>query len=134
MNVDESQPPRPWAINRTCLRISLALAVVALAEALFSAIYAWATGQHSGALWALAAAWPAFYGLLYVIAYGIAGVDQRGPVTKQLGWLGDMYGPFRPVMDRMYRLAPNAVLLVFPAVFTLMATALAWCTWTHQLN
>lgn len=134
MRTDERQQERPWAINKTCLRISLGLAILATLESLFAALFALATGQRSALLWAAAAAWPACYGIVYLIAYCIARIDQQGPLTDQLGWLGKPFGPFRPLLDGFYHVTPNVALLLFPLNFASMAAVLVWCAVTRQLN
>lgn len=132
-NIEDHQQ-RPWAINRICFRLSLVLAILALVENLFASLYAMATGQHSRALWFLVAVWPVLYLGLYLVAYGMARVDQRGPATEQMGWLGRLCGPFRPVLDHFYHVMPNVALILFPLVFSLMSVVVVWAAVTRQLN
>ncbi len=130
------QAKRPWAIRRWCLKLSIVLATIAEVAFIVTDVVMIASRNRILAVMALALAWPAYYGIVLAIAYGIAQIDQQGSFTEQSSerYSGLFPKPARASLDTWYTISPNIALLAFPLMAILMSCLILWCAATGQLH
>lgn len=136
MSEDTEDSPRPWALNRWCIRVSLLLAVLVWLGFIATPLLALMSGKKNILLWIPPAVWPFFYVILYLTAWGMAKVDQWGPIT---GYFPAFLRAFSPswmwsLLDSFYRIFPNVALLVFPGFVSPWAALLVWAAISGKLN
>jgi hypothetical protein len=112
------------------------LAVVSELSAIAAAVVALAAGNRNPAVWILPLFLGLIYGLLYPLCYGIAVIDQKGPVSERFpGWYRALYPRWQlDLADAMYGPMANVFLVAFPAGGTFISLIVLWIALTGQLN